>query len=124
LNKTNIDVQIVEYCSLLHNKKKYKINYKDEKFLNRPYIHLGCGCLKKGKYDLNKMISKTPTCSHSSMINDPVLIELIFNISSKEKVAKDYDQISEEVHQALKKYDRKENYEKKCNKILYNANNS
>ena len=116
--KETNEVQIVEYCSLLSKNPKNTIDFTDNKFLKEPYLHLGCTCLNdKNDWDVEKLNSNDSTCTHSSFVNDPILIEFIFNVLSREKI----DLESKEILTLIENY-KSINYEQKCNKILYTAN--
>ena len=117
MTETN-EVQIVEYCSLLANNPKTKIDFTDNKFLKQPYLHLGCTCLRNGNdWDVERLMTGDTTCSHESLVIDPILIEFIFNVVSQENV----DPKEKEYEAAVEIYESI-NYEHKCNKILLKAN--
>jgi len=100
----NSDIQLAEYCSLLSEDKKYSKENLD--LAKETYAHLPCSCLKEGKYDLDQLVSSSPTCSHSSMINDPKLIDFILDLASKEETHINLKHYPESIISAINNYSK------------------
>lgn len=99
--------KLVEYCSRLSDKGKYKFDPKKE----QNFIALGCECLNSR----NQYKKKFEDCTHAAMINDDSLIDYVISVADDPKVNNEQ---TPEKKNAVNNYDSKTNYESLCNADL------
>ena len=99
--------KLVEYCSRLSDKGKYKFNPKKE----QQFIALGCSCLNSK----NQYKKKIDACTHAAMINDDELIDYVISVVDDPKAG---NESTQDKKNAVNNYDSKKNYESICNADL------
>ena len=118
LDQSKHGIQFVEYCSLLNKDEKYGYKRLDEIKNENEYIALGCDCLNDEKLNLDLIKSKK--CSHSTMINDNILIGFLENIVSLEPKYDNISSYNNSTIDALNFHIKEaKNYEVECNKLLH-----
>ena len=91
--------KLVEYCSRLSDKGKYKFDPKKE----QKFIALGCACLNsKNQYKKN-----FDSCTHAAMINDDELIDYVISVVDDPKVV---NEVTQDKKNAVNNYDSNKNY--------------
>ena len=101
---------------MLSNNTKY--GYKRFSKLNNEneYVALGCECINDGRYVFPNLEKKR--CSHSTMINDQVLIGFVENLVSTEPQYEKLHKYKQSIQKAIGMYNLLFKYVDACNEWL------
>ena len=114
MNNLPQTIKLIEYCSLV-SKEGNKYAYNNETFKDKIFVGLNCDCLNPDFKSYNDN-----DCTHSAIPHDSYL-----NLFIQNEIAYDENNLnifSEEKRKAIKRYDKKFDYEQTCNEALYLIN--